>query len=139
MPTRGLVKCLNVDSKARHFGDLALTGGGIDPESAAQAQHDQAQGEPALSRLSTVSSTWWKLNSSLELFSTFKSSLEKGRRGKWWFIPEENQIGEIIFVTRISNLPARTHWDLIICNKRLNVVCLLLSPGVCASTGPLKI
>lgn len=59
MPARGLVKrFLNVDSEARQSGDLALVRGGIDPGNVAQAQREQPQGGPALSKLSTVSSTW---------------------------------------------------------------------------------
>lgn len=79
MPTRGLVIGFNIDCKARHFGDLAR--GGIDPESVSQAQHDQALGEAALSKLSAVSSTWWKLNSSRELLSTFKF-IGEGKEGE---------------------------------------------------------
>ena len=59
MPTRGLVKrFLLVDSEARQFGDLALVRGDINPGNVAQAQSEQAWGGPALSKLSTVSSTW---------------------------------------------------------------------------------
>ena len=59
MPTRGLVKrFLHVDSEARQFGDLALVRVDIDPGNVAQAQNEKAQRGPALSKLSTLSSTW---------------------------------------------------------------------------------
>ena len=59
MPTRGLVKrFLHVDSEARQFGDLALVRRDMDPWNVAQVHHEQAQRGPALSKLSTVSSTW---------------------------------------------------------------------------------